>query len=84
MPSSVSGDTSSTGNAEPSATNEVGVPVRYRVCSVPRIPSSSNTIVSAIIARLALAARIRPGLVKISETAAVAKTEGREHGRSLA
>jgi hypothetical protein len=71
---SVSGTTSSAENTEPTAITEVGVPVQYRWCNVPRMPPNRKTMVSAMMARLADAARIRPRLVKMRATTAVAKT----------
>jgi hypothetical protein len=71
---SVSGTTSRAENTAPTAMTEVGVPVQYRWCSVPRMPPNRNTMVSATMARLAEAARNRPRLVKMRATTAVANT----------
>jgi hypothetical protein len=73
-PISVSGTTSRAENTAPTAITEVGVPVQYRWCSVPRMPPKRNTMVSATIARFALAARTSPSFVKISAHTAVANT----------
>ena len=54
MPMSDSGTTSSAENTAPTAITEVGVPVQYRWCSVPRMPPNRNTMVSITMARLAL------------------------------
>jgi hypothetical protein len=54
-PIMASGTTSSAENTAPMAITEVGVPVKYRWCSVPRMPPNRKTMVSRMMALLARA-----------------------------
>src|SRR5262249_55660180 len=74
MPINDSGTTSSAENTAPTAITEVGVPVQYRWCSVPKMPPNRNTMVSITMARLALDAATSPSRVKMRATTAVANT----------
>src|SRR5687767_4299294 len=69
-----SGTTSSALKLAPSATTAVGVPTKYKWCSVPSTPPDMNTIVANNTAVVADFACTSPSLTKISAITAVANT----------